>query len=68
MDQIDIAPHEDAARRFKDLGQLSEWDKAAERGRKMAEAHLKVDPAQRKMVESIYGIAYCRQRYPEAYK
>lgn len=68
MNQQDVAPHENAARSFRDRNSLGEWDQAAERGRLMAQEVMKVDPEQRKLVESVYGITYCRNRYPEAYK
>lgn len=67
MDQQDIGPHESAARAFKDLEILDQWSKAAERGRKMAAEMVRTNPAQRKLVEEVYGIEYCRNRWPEAY-
>ncbi len=44
-----------------------DFDEAAERGRSMAEAYLAKDPVQRLMVESQFGIEYCKARYPLAY-
>jgi hypothetical protein len=67
MNQQDLQPHENAARLFQDRGLLTGWDEAAERGRRMAEENLRVNPEQRKLVESVYGIEYCRNRYPKAY-
>ena len=47
---------------------FSEWSAAEERGRQMALAKLRVDPAARARVESVYGVAYCVARYPEVYR
>lgn len=67
MNQQEVAPHEAAARAAFDRGALSEWDRAAERGRAMAAEVMRTDPKQRKLVESVYGLKYCKNRYPEAY-
>ncbi|MGH7182584.1 MAG: hypothetical protein ACREJN_11480 [Nitrospiraceae bacterium] len=69
----DLSFHEDAAREFHDHERLTQWDllseydRAAERGRRMAAEIIKVDPERRKLVESVYGVPYCKNRYPEAY-
>jgi len=68
IDQADLQPHEDAARDYRDYGVLTEWDRAAERGRAYAEAALMADPSRKIMVEAIYGKQYCMNRYPRAYK
>lgn len=68
MDQSDLTPHENAARLFTDHNQLTGYDLAAERGRRIAAEKLRTDPEQRKLVESVYGKQYCHNRYPEAYQ
>lgn len=68
MNQAELAPHEEAAREARDLGVTDEWSKAAERGRRLAAENIRVNPAQRKLVEEVYGVAYCHNRYPEAYQ
>ena len=45
----------------------SEELEARERGRAMAAAHMIEDDSARIRVESVYGEAYCRNRYPEVY-
>lgn len=71
--QSDLVHHEDAARQFRDHDQLTQWDllsdfdRAAERGRRMAAEIIRVDPERRRLVESVYGVPYCKNRYPEAY-
>ncbi|MGH7184484.1 MAG: hypothetical protein ACREJN_21270 [Nitrospiraceae bacterium] len=72
--QEELQPHEDAARAFQDRSKLSGWDqmseydKAAERGRQLAAEMVRTNPEQRKLVESVYGVPYCRNRWPEAYQ
>jgi hypothetical protein len=41
---------------------------AAERGRLMTAHGMAVDSEGRARLEAAYGIEYCRNRYPEAYK
>ena len=65
---MDLDPHEAAARAARDKGQFSGWDQAAERGRAMAADMVRTNPEQRRLVESVYGKDYCRNRYPEAYR
>lgn len=48
------------------LGQ-DEIDIARERGRQMACRKIIEDDDARRRVEAAYGVAYCKQRYPEAY-
>lgn len=66
--QLQLEPHVAAARAAHDHNRFSQWDEAAERGRRMAAAMIAENPEQRKLVESVYGKAYCRNRYPEAYR
>ncbi len=40
---------------------------ARERGRLAAAAMVAENPESRQRVESIYGVDYCKRRYPEAY-
>lgn len=47
--------------------QLDEWSLAAERGRRVAAAMVAENPEARARVESVYGVEYCKRRYPEAY-
>lgn len=47
---------------------LAEWSEAEERGRSLAAAKLASDPAKKAEVEAVYGLEYCRNRYPEAYR
>lgn len=67
MKQEDIGPHEEAARAFRDNEVLDNWSRAAERGRRMAAEMIRTNPGQRKLVEEVYGIEFCRNRWPEAY-
>lgn len=46
---------------------LEEFRRAAERGRLMAAYNIQVDPEQRDKVEALYGVEFCRNRWPEAY-
>lgn len=41
---------------------------AAERGRLLTAHGMAVDPEGRARLEAAYGVEYCRQRYPEAYR
>ena len=41
---------------------------AAERGRLLAAQAMANNPEQRKTVEAVYGVDYCKRRYPEAYQ
>lgn len=41
---------------------------AAEKGRLLAAQQLAHDPEKRKLLEATFGLEYCKQRYPEAYK
>ncbi len=41
---------------------------AKERGRLLAARALAGNPEQRKRVEDVYGVDYCKRRYPEAYR
>ena len=41
---------------------------AAERGRLLAARAIAENADQRKRVEDMFGVAYCRNRYPEAYR
>ena len=41
---------------------------AAERGRLLAAQAIANNPEQRKTVEAVYGVDYCKRRYPEAYQ
>ncbi len=41
---------------------------AAELGRRLAARAIAENPAQKKLVEDIYGVAYAKMRYPEAYR
>lgn len=45
-----------------------EADEARERGRLMTAQGMASDPEGRKRVEDAVGVAYCRARYPEAYR
>ncbi len=45
----------------------SDFEAACERGRKLAAEAVRVDRKARRRVEKAFGIAYCRDRYPEAY-
>lgn len=40
---------------------------AREIGRLMTAHKVATDPEAKARVESVYGVAYCQQRYPEAY-
>lgn len=44
------------------------FPEAAERGRLLAAARMADDAEARKRVEDAYGVDFCRQMYPEAYK
>ena len=41
---------------------------AAERGRLLAAQAMANNPEQKKTVEAVYGVDYCKRRYPEAYQ
>lgn len=41
---------------------------AAERGRLLAAQAIANNPEQRKTVEAVYGVDYCKRRYPEVYQ
>ena len=41
---------------------------AAERGRLLAAQAMANNPEQKKTVEAVYGVEYCKRRYPEAYQ
>jgi hypothetical protein len=43
------------------------YEQAQERGRSMAAQAMRVNPEAKARVEAVYGEAYCRKRYPEAY-
>ncbi len=45
-----------------------EWGIASERGRLIAAANMAESSEARKRVEDAYGVEYCRNRYPEAYR
>jgi hypothetical protein len=45
-----------------------EIDTAMERGRQMAARKMAEDAEARRRVEDVYGVEYCRRRYPEAYR
>jgi signal recognition particle subunit SEC65 len=51
------------------LVSVSSFDEsvARERGRLLAAQAIANNPEQKKVVEAVYGIQYCRNRYPEAY-
>lgn len=44
-----------------------EWRKMEEAGRMRAAAVMATNPEQRVLVEQIFGVEYCKARYPEAY-
>ena len=75
--ETQLGPHINQARRINDFGVhgldprfeiVPDNDPRAQRGRFLAAMKLRDDPEQRRLVESIYGETYCRQRYPEAYE
>ena len=41
---------------------------AAERGRLLAAQAMVNNPEQKKTVEAVYGVDYCKRRYPEVYQ
>jgi hypothetical protein len=41
---------------------------AKERGRRMAAEAVRLNPDSRRRVESQYGIEFCKNRWPEAYR
>ena len=41
---------------------------AAEKGRLVAANFISNDPEARKRVEDAYGVEFCKQMYPEAYR
>ena len=41
---------------------------AREHGRLLAMQAMVNNPEQKKVVEAVYGIDYCRRRYPECYQ
>ena len=41
---------------------------AAEKGRLLAAQAIANHPDQKKRVEDVYGVEYCKARYPEAYR
>lgn len=43
------------------------FDLAAERGRRMAAEAIRCDPANKARCEAQFGLAACKQRWPEAY-
>jgi hypothetical protein len=43
-------------------------DVAREKGRLLAAQAIAHNPDQKKKVEDLYGVDYCKRRFPEAYK
>ena len=41
---------------------------ARERGRLLAAQAMVNNPEQKKTVEAVYGVDYCKRRYPEVYQ
>ena len=41
---------------------------AMERGRLLAAQAMANNPEQKKTVEAVYGVEYCKRRYPEVYQ
>lgn len=48
--------------------QKQAFPEAAERGRLLAAMRIAEDPDSRKRVEEAYGVDFCKQMYPEAYR
>lgn len=44
-----------------------EYEEACERGRRMAARAMISYPEARERTERMFGVEYCRQRYPEVY-